>query len=289
MSEEAIGTVGEHTSLNDGPGVSLTDLVQTEADPIAQGNNNVHGQSGSRGEWFWSDNEAGAVAGKGDAPEWFNSKTFKTVEDQAKAHGELRKLYNQKMKGLSGAPDEGYEYEMPEEYTSKEWKYNTDDPGYQDFLHLARENGFSQDLVNEMTDMLVQNTNMQREHEGMRNEESISSEMDKLSMGDTEAFESAIRSAANNPNVQKEDLNVLLDNLNNAEAIKAFTSLMNEHNYSYVPGPEVGRAPDLEHQQDTLRSRLSQLSGLRGAAKESAKRQLYRDYEDIYPGEKSFG
>lgn len=289
MSEEAIGTVGEHTSLNDDPGVSLTDLVQTETDPIAQGNNNVHGQSGSNDEWFWSDTENGSVAGKGQAPDWFNSKTFKTVEDQAKAHGELRKLYNQKMKGLSGAPEDGYEYEMPEEYSAKEWKYNTEDPGYQDFLHLARENGFSQDLVNEMTDMLVQNSNMQKEHDGMRHEESMSAEMDKLSMGDTEAFETAIRSAASNPNVQKEDLNVLLDNLNNAEAIKAFTSLMNEHNYSYVPGPEVGRAPDLENQQDNLRSRLSQLSGLRGTAKESAKRQLYRDYEDLYPGEKSFG
>jgi len=289
MSEEAIGTVGEHTALNDDPGVALTDLVQSETDPIAQGNNNVHGQSGSREEWFWSDNENGSVAGKGEAPEWFNSKTFKTVEEQAKAHGELRKLYNQKMKGLSGAPDEGYEYEIPEEYASKEWKYNTDDPGYQDFLHLARDNGFSQELVSEMTDMLVENSNMQREHESMRTEERMSAEMDKLSLGDTDAFEAAIRGAANNPSVQKADLNVLLDNLNSAEAIRAFTSLMNEHNYSYVPGPEVGRSPDIDAQQDSLRSRLSGLSGLRGSAKESAKRQLYRDYEALYPGEKSFG
>ena len=46
MSEEALGSVGEHSSLNDDPGISLTDLVQSEVDPIAETNNNVHGQSG---------------------------------------------------------------------------------------------------------------------------------------------------------------------------------------------------------------------------------------------------
>jgi len=289
MGEEAIGTVGEHSSLSDDPGVALTELVQSEADPIAKGNNNVHGQPGSRDEWFWSDTENGSVAGKGEAPEWFNSKTFKSVEEQAKAHGELRKLYNQKVKGLSGAPEEGYQYEMPEDYTSKDWKYNTDDPGYQDFLHLARDNGFSQELVTEMTDMLVENSNMQKEHNAMRHDEQVTEEMNKLSLGDTDAFESAIRNAANNPNVQKEDLNVLLDNLNNAEAIRAFTSLMNEHSYSHLPGPEVGAAPNMEDHQNHLRNRLSDLTKLRGTARENAKRQLYRDYEALYPGEKSFG
>ncbi len=289
MSEEALGSVGEHSSLNDDPGISLTDLVQSEVDPIAETNNNVHGQSGSREEWFWVNNDNSSIPGSGQPPDWFNGKTFKSVEEQAKAHPELRKLYTEKVKGLSGAPDEGYEYEMPEEYVSQDWKYNTDDPGYQDFLHLARDNGFSQELVTELTDMLVENTNRQSEHNTMRQEEAINGEMNKLSMGDTEAFESAIMMAANNPNVERADLNVLLDNLNNAEAIRAFTSLMHEHNYSPIPGPEVGAAPTMEAQQDHLRSRLSELSKLRGTAKENAKRQLYRDYESLYPGEKSFG
>jgi len=270
MSEEALGSVGEHSSLNDDPGISLTDLVQSEVDPIAETNNNVHGQSGSREEWYWVNNDNSSIPGSGQPPDWFNGKTFKSVEEQAKAHPELRKLYTEKVKGLSGAPD-------------------TDDPGYQDFLHLARDNGFSQELVTELTDMLVENTNRQNEHNTMRQEEVIDGEMNKLSMGDTEAFESAIMMAANNPNVERADLNVLLDNLNNAEAIRAFTSLMHEHNYSPIPGPEVGAVPPMEAQQDQLRSRLSELSKLRGTAKENAKRQLYRDYESLYPGEKSFG
>ena len=80
-----------------------------------------------------------------------------------------------------------------------------------------------------------------------------------------------------------------LDNLNNAEAIRAFTSLMHEHNYSYVPGPEVGGQRDPAERQNELRERLAKLSTLRGSAKEQYKAKLYRDYEDMYPGDRSFG
>lgn len=289
MSEEAMGSVGEHSSLNDDPGISLTDLVQTESDPMSGTNNNVHGQSGSKEDWFWVDNDNHSIPGNGEAPDWFNSKTFKSIEEQAKAHPELRKLYNNKLKGLSGAPEDGYEYELPQEYVEKNWEYNTSDPGYQDFLSLARENGFSQDLVNEMTDMLVQNTNRMGEKQTQKQSETMDTELNKLTLGDTDAFESAIRMAANSPNVDRSDLNVLLDNLNNAEAIKAFTSLMNEHNYSQIPGPEVGAVPDVGAQQDALRARLAGLDKLRGTAKEKAKQALYRDYETGYPGDRSFG
>ena len=76
MSEEAIGSVGEHSSLNDEPGVFLTDLVQTDVDQVSQTNNNVHGQKGSVEEWFWVNNEESSIPGSGTPPDWFNGKTF---------------------------------------------------------------------------------------------------------------------------------------------------------------------------------------------------------------------
>ena len=201
MSEEAIGTVGDNSSLEVEPGVDLTDLVQEDKHmPLIEGgNNNTRGEAASPEPWFWAKNDGGELPGDGKAPDWFNSKTFKSVEEQAKAHPELRKLFNNKMKGMSGAPDEAYTYEMPEEYTSKDWKYNTDDPGYQDFLSVARDNGLSQDLVNEFTDMLVENTNRQNEHDSSRKEEMMDVEYGKLSTGDKDSFELAIKSAAGNP------------------------------------------------------------------------------------------
>ncbi len=105
MSEEAIGQVGDHTSLNDDPGVSLTDLVETPTDPMGGSNRNVHNDSGPMEDWYYSQQEGQPVLGRGDKPEWFNEKTFKSVEEQAKAYPELRKLYNSKLKGLSGAPE----------------------------------------------------------------------------------------------------------------------------------------------------------------------------------------
>ena len=289
MSEEAIGTVGEHTATNDDPGIALTDLVDTPTDTVSNSNRNIHGDSGAVEDWFYSSQDGSEVMGKGDMPEWFNNKTFKSVEEQAKAYPELRKLYNNKLKGMSGAPEDGYQYEMPEEYAAKDWKYNTEDPGYQDFLHVARDNGLSQELVNEFTDMLVENTNRQQELTETRRQESMDNEINRLSVGDTDKFEAAIKMAASNPDVNREDLNVLLDNLNNAESIKAFTSLMNQHNYSLVPGPDVAIAPSVVDQQDALRQRLGNLDKLRGHAREKEKQRLYRDYEAVNPGDRSFG
>jgi len=290
MSEEStVGVSAESTSLDTDPGTQLTDLVQQEPTAEPMLNNNVRGQEGSLEDWYWFNNDNGEVKGDGAAPEWFNSKTFKSVEDQAKAHPELRKLYNEKLKGLSGAPEDGYTYDMPKEYMEKGYKYNTDDPHYQDFLDLAQSNELSQDMVNQMTDMLVESVNQGASKQRESYQEYQDKQYNELTNGDKENFESAIRVAANNPNVNQEHLNVLLEDLTSSAAIRAFSSLINEHNYSSVPGPEVHSPRDSYERQNELRDRLAGLQHMRGNQRETARKALIRDYEDQYPGERTFG
>lgn len=289
MDEQGIGTAEEHTSLVDEPGVGLTDLVQSEIDPASGSNSNVHGKDGSPEDWFWVNNGDQVIEGSGEPPVWYNSKTFKSVEDQAKAHPELRKLYNDKLKGLSGAPEEGYKYDMPEDFAKKGYEYNTENPYYQDFLDLARTNGVSQELVEQMTDLLVESENVSRETFSDRQEETQNQHLNELTNGDREGFEQAVRVASNNPNVDKGALNVLLEELNTSDAIKAFTALVSPDQYSRLPGPEVASVRDSGARQNQLRERLAGLQHLRGKALEDEKSSVYAAYADEYPGEKYFG
>lgn len=298
MSEEGIaelvaapvGDTQSHSSTDTDPGIHLTDLVQQErTDDTQMLNNNVRGQDGSIEGWLWSDNEHGQVVGDGSPPEWFNSKTFKTVEEQAKAHTQLRKLYNDKLKGLSGAPEEGYTYELPQEFEEKGYIYDTQNPFYKDFLDLCKSNDVSQDMVNQMTDMLVESSNIDSEKRHQKYEEYIDREYNELTNGDKDEFETAVRIAANNPKVDRAGLNNLLEELQTAESIRAFSSLIKETNYASIPSPDVVRQKDSWTRQNELRDRLASLDGLKGQQRENAKKALYRDYADEYPGERTFG
>ncbi len=289
MDEQTVGTSAEDTSLVSEPGVGLVDLVETDADHVGGGNNNVRGKEGSIEEWFWVNNDDSQIPGKGEPPVWYNQKTFKSVEEQAKAHPELRKLYNDKLKGLSGAPEGDYSYDFPEDFVEKGYEYDTSNPYYQDFLDLARNNGVSQELVEQMTDLVVESQNVSRETQTARAEESMNEEFNHLTNGDRHGFERAVKTAANNPNVDKEQLNILLENLTTADSIKAFTALLHEPDYARVPGPEVHAVRDGAARQNNLRERLAKLQTMRGQAKEDFKRALYRDYEEEYPGDQYFG
>ena len=59
--------------------------------------------------WYYNapsdDNEG--TAGTGDAPEWFKTDKFKSVNEQAKSYGELEKRFG----GFANAPEQ---YELPE-------------------------------------------------------------------------------------------------------------------------------------------------------------------------------
>lgn len=94
-------------------------------------------------EWYWAE----GVQGTGELPEGFNSKKYKTVLDQVKAHNSLEKAFAQ-----TGAPEK-YELGVLEEHGLKV------DPESQlakDFLTYAKDNRFSQDAVDNILKFYAQ-------------------------------------------------------------------------------------------------------------------------------------
>ncbi len=79
------------------------------------------------GEYLLAD----GVKGVGEAPEWFDSNRFKSVDQQAKSYLELEKKFG----GFTGSPKDGYK--LPEGVDSE-------DALASEFINLAKELNMSQ-------------------------------------------------------------------------------------------------------------------------------------------------
>ena len=275
-AEETPQETQSHESQQDSGAPSLTDLVERR---------DTHGSTdrAEHPEWYWARGEDGESKGAGEPPDWFNHKTFKSVEEQAKAHTELRKLYNTKLKGHSGAPEERYSYKFSDEMSEKGYAYDLENPYYKDFLDYAQEQDLSQEVVTNLTDMLIDSVNTAATSEQEASSNTQEQELSLLSNGEQQAFEDAVRMAANNNSIEKDNLNDLLDGLTTAASIKAFTSLANT--FSTAPMPRsnaVNPYVDPYDRQLELRERLAKVSKMSGRSYTEAKAKLDRDYEREY-------
>ncbi len=87
-------------------------------------------------EWWWAE----GIKGEGAVPDYANTKTFGTIEEQAKAQVAQRKTLG----GFTGAPEKGYE--VP---TIEGVKINTEDPMLLEFAEKAQKMNMSQDRFDE--------------------------------------------------------------------------------------------------------------------------------------------
>lgn len=83
----------------------------------------------AEGEYFLAE----GIKGVGDAPEWFDSNRFKSVDQQAKSYLELEKKFG----GFKGTPKDGYS--LPEGVDSE-------DEAVKAFIELASDGNMSQDF-----------------------------------------------------------------------------------------------------------------------------------------------
>jgi hypothetical protein len=86
--------------------------------------------------WSWSE----SVAGEGDAPDWFKSSKYKSVDEQAKAYNELEGKFG----SFSGAPED-YEIKVSAELAEKGIEFTADDPIMEEAIKIAKESGMSQE------------------------------------------------------------------------------------------------------------------------------------------------
>lgn len=146
-------------------------IYQEEADgdagSPAEGGDGDAGQQGSlldgsndaelaEGEYFLAE----GVKGLGDVPEWYDSKRFKSVTDQAKSYLELEKKFG----SFTGAPKDGYE--LPE-------GVDAEDGLLKEYTELASSLNMNQEGFNKGFELL--STQMQ-----VNQEVSLENEMGKL-------------------------------------------------------------------------------------------------------------
>lgn len=96
--------------------------------------------------WYFSEN----VQGEGEAPDWFKSAKYKTVEDQAKAYNGLES----KLGAFTGAPEDGYEVVLPE---GMDIEIPEDDALLTGFNDWAKEAGLSQEAHSQLMNMYLEN------------------------------------------------------------------------------------------------------------------------------------
>jgi len=126
-------------------------ISEQNSDPSAQ----IEGLSN---ESNVDDQELGAwlldqgIPGAGEKPEWFSDK-YKTVSEQAKAYKELEK----KLGAFTGKPEDGYSFDKFKEDIDME------DEMFVKFREMASDWNMSQDKVDQMVDLFLDNS--RKEHE----------------------------------------------------------------------------------------------------------------------------
>ena len=95
--------------------------------------------------WNWSE----GVKGEGDAPEWFKSAKYKSVDEQAKAYNELESKFG----SFTGAPEE-FTVNISEELKEKGVEIEADDPILEEGIKLAKEMGMNQEGFDKFTDLI---------------------------------------------------------------------------------------------------------------------------------------
>ncbi len=100
-------------------------------------------------EWYLSE----GVKGQGEPPEWFDSKKYKTVADQAKGLPGFRKILGD----FTGAPEDGYKVNLSEEVQKTGIDIDKESDLYKQFTELAKSSNLSQDGFDKIINLYLKN------------------------------------------------------------------------------------------------------------------------------------
>tara|TARA_R100000781_G_C4074130_1_gene125483 strand:+ start:318 stop:1172 length:855 start_codon:yes stop_codon:yes gene_type:complete len=259
MSDEAMGS-GESAQSAPTTQTAMVNDHSTEVTP--QGAVDASsGKAPMHGTWEYSD----GVPGSGERPEYLKGH-FKTVEDQAKAYGELQSHHDRTLAGFKGAPENGYEYEVPVDYKDKGYHgpdFNT--PDGQEFLQMCAEHKMSQECLNDVVDTMVEQRAMEvEENQAMFDDfhsQYIEMEAEKLGPDAARIAEGVAYKLGQIPGVSPELAEAAMDGMNNAAVIALIDKLTEHRNYNTIPqSAQAPEPPSANERQEMLNS----MKNLRG-------------------------
>lgn len=222
------------------PTVDVSPTIQVERQPLEPVQPDA--------DWFFAE----GIPGKGEKPEYFNDKTFKTLADQAKAQTELRK----KLASFTGAPEEGYEVNLKEEM-NEVVALDEEDPMLNQFADMASEMNMSQEGFDQCVNSFVEEGVKFIEEEKIRVEteqkEYWNGEYKKLGQNGPEDVK--ILQQWGQHNIPEELQNAFEDSVNSADMVKIFSLLMDKIIPSNVSHISAGTGLSRHHIQEMMRDK----------------------------------
>ena len=239
----------------------------------------------SETEWWW----APGVKGEGNIPEGFNNKTFKYVQDAAKAHGELQSHHSKKLAGFTGAPEGDYDLGLNEAALELGIELNSDDPTIAQFSEKAKSLNMNQETFVDLYSMsqIANHQATQESTEAVINavNENVDTQLAEFGEANREQFVQAVNMAANMPGVSEEGLNDVLDGITTANGLKTFIDMVNSSNPSSIPATP-GEVSYNDH--NSLRTKLAEVKKMSGPARVQAEKSLNEQYSIMFPGNRSY-
>jgi hypothetical protein len=169
-----------------------------------------------KAEWYFDEN----TPGHGEKPDWFNDKTFKTIEEQAKAQNEARK----RLGGFTGAPEDGYELDLGENY--KDFVFDEEDPLLNNFANMAQEMNMSQEYFNKCVSSWVDNNIRLQEKE--KEDEAANWQEELKKLGPTAAEDLKVLNQWSKNALPPELHQSFEKGIKNADMVKIFQTLIDK-------------------------------------------------------------
>jgi len=211
-------------------------------------------------KWFFSKTADGEVLGSGDAPEWFQSKKYHSVEEQAKAYPELAK----KLGAFTGAPDEYNTQFMGEDFEPGE--------NFGNAVEMMQGLGVSQEAFETLMEFHTS------ELDALQSEVGFNSENEMAQLGDDSSRRLGNVDRYLQANLEGEEYEAAAALVTSADSVKLMEMMITAQSPKKLPS-EGGHNPDNMNEQ--------KLKDLRYAKNENGdlKMSVDSDYKAYVEGE----
>ncbi len=217
----------------------------------------------------------------------FGGGKYDSVEALDSGYLELQSKFSQKMQSFTGAPEEGYEYAMPDSLVSAGLQHDTSDPIVAEFAALAKEGGMNQEMYDQCMDLFydaqARGSESNAEQAQLASEDHYNEQIKELGGNENEVLarvEDVITTITRFPGVTNDEVVSLVEGLNSASQLAALEKIVASSKVSAIP-TSAGGMPLTDGGMKQL---MTQMMTARGSEKQALQEELDSRMSARYPG-----
>lgn len=212
---------------------------------------------------------------------------YDTVEALDNGYLELQRTFTQKMQSFTGAPEEGYEYAMPDSLLAAGLVHDTADPIVQEFAAIAKEGGMNQEMYDKCMDLFydaqARGSEAQAEQAHLASEDHYNEQIQELGGNENEVLarvEDVITTITRFPGVNNDEIIGLVEGLNSASQLAALEKIVASSKVSAIPTSASG----MPMTDGGIKELMSQMMTARGPEKQMLQQEIESRMQARYPG-----